>query len=90
LTLSRNFPGESLYINISSIKDECLGGDRFWALIVDDCTAYYWSYFLKSKDQLKIKILALVEELKDKGRFFMYIILDDAGENASIERACKG
>jgi hypothetical protein len=40
-------------------------------------------------DQLKSKMVELVEYLKEEGRFVKFIRLDDAGENASIEWACK-
>jgi hypothetical protein len=43
---------------------------------------------MKTKDQLRIKLVE-IEELKDEGRSVKYIRLDDARENASIERACK-
>jgi hypothetical protein len=41
---------------------------------------------VKSEDQLKNKLVELVEDLKDKGRFVKYVRLDDDGENDSIER----
>jgi hypothetical protein len=31
-------PGERVYLDISSIRDESYGGSRFWVLLVDDCT----------------------------------------------------
>jgi hypothetical protein len=34
-------------------------------------------------------LVELVEELKDKRRFAKYLRLDEAGEHASIERACE-
>jgi hypothetical protein len=37
-TGSSNIPEECLYVDISLIKDESLGGAKFWALIVNDCT----------------------------------------------------
>jgi hypothetical protein len=33
-----NVPGERSYVDISSIKDESVGGAKFWDFIVDDCT----------------------------------------------------
>jgi hypothetical protein len=53
---SSNLPGERLYVDISSIKERSIGGAKFWALIVDDCTVYCWSFVLKNKSDLKIKI----------------------------------
>jgi hypothetical protein len=50
---------------------------------------YCRSYFVKSEDHLKTKVVELVKDLKDKGRFVKYVRPDDSGENASIKRACK-
>jgi hypothetical protein len=44
---------------------------------------------VKSMHQVKSKVVELFEALKDIVRFVKYARLDDAGENASIERACK-
>jgi hypothetical protein len=44
---------------------------------VDDFTDYCWSYFVKSKDQFKTKIVELIEELKDN-EFGDPIVDDDS------------
>ena len=59
-------PGERLYIDIISIKGESVEGSKFWALIIDDCTSYCWSYFLNKKSILKEKITSLILDLKDQ------------------------
>jgi hypothetical protein len=46
---SSNVPGKRLYIDISSIKEFSFKGAKFWALIVDDCTDYCWSFVMKNK-----------------------------------------
>jgi hypothetical protein len=53
---SSNLPGERLYVDISSIKERIIGGPKFWALIVDDYTDCCWSFVLKNKSDLKVKI----------------------------------
>jgi hypothetical protein len=42
---------------------------------------------VKRKDQMKTKVVELVEESNDKGSFAKCVRLDDGGENASIEKA---
>ena len=42
-------PGERLFFDISSVKDESIGGSKFWLLVVDDCSDMTWSYFLETK-----------------------------------------
>jgi hypothetical protein len=48
-------PGERVYLDMSSIRDESYGGSRFWVLLVDDYTDYCWSILLKHKSDLKSK-----------------------------------
>jgi hypothetical protein len=60
-TGSSNVPGERLYLDISSIKDESFGGAKFWNLIVNDYADYFWSYFVKGTDQFKTKEVESVE-----------------------------
>ena len=55
-------PGERFYVDMSSIKGTSFGGAKFWALVVDDHSSYYWSCFLKKKDEWENKILDLIEE----------------------------
>jgi hypothetical protein len=57
-------PGERLYIDISSIKNESFGGFTFWVLIVDNYTDYSWSLFLKYKADLRDKMFKLLTDLK--------------------------
>jgi hypothetical protein len=44
------------------IKDESIGEAKFWALLVDDFTYYFWNYFVKNVDDLKTKMVKLVEK----------------------------
>jgi hypothetical protein len=62
-TRSINVPGERLYVDILSIKDESFEGSKIWAPIVDDYTDYCWSYFVKNKYHMKTKVVKLFEEL---------------------------
>jgi hypothetical protein len=64
---SRNVPCERLYMDISSIKQRSFGGAKFWALIVDECTDYCWSFVLKNKPDLKDRIRTLITDLKIAG-----------------------
>ena len=48
-------PGERMYLDISSVKDESLGGRRHWAMLVDEATRCKHSFFLKKKsDQVNM------------------------------------
>jgi hypothetical protein len=82
---SNNFPGERLYVDIISIKERNVGGAKFWALIVDDYTDYCWSFVLKNKLDLKVKIKTLLTDLKIANRNIRFIRCDDAGENMTIK-----
>ena len=82
-------PGERVYLDISSIRDESYGGSRFWCLLVDDYTDFCWSIFLKNKSDLKCKVMTLLTDLKIAGIEIKQIRCDDSGENKALFQACK-
>jgi transposase InsO family protein len=57
-------PGGRLCIDISSPSTKSIGGKRHWLLVVDDCTDYAWSFFLKQKSETKDIMIALIKELQ--------------------------
>jgi hypothetical protein len=69
-------PGERVYLNKSSIKDKSYGGSCFWVLIVDDFTDYCLSIFLKVKNDLKVKVMTLLTDLKIAGVNVKFIRCD--------------
>ena len=57
--------GGRMYLNISSIKDESIGGRKYWTMLVDEATKYKHSFFMKKKlDQIEMISLWL-KGLKD-------------------------
>jgi len=57
--------GERLMIDISKIDNVSYGGAKFWLLAMDDATDYCWTMLLKSKDELPMRMIELIKELKD-------------------------
>jgi hypothetical protein len=82
---SSNLPGKRLYVDISSIKERSFGGAKFWALIVDDYTDYCWSFVMKSKLHIKVRIKTLLTDLKIANRIVKFIRCDDAGKNMTMK-----
>jgi hypothetical protein len=82
-------PGESVYLDISSIRDESYGGSCFWVLLVDDYTDYFWIIFLNNKSDLKSKVMTLLTDLKIAEINVKYIRWDDSGENKALFEACQ-
>ena len=84
-------PGERLCIDISSIKVKSYGGNKFWLLVVDECTDMCWSFFLKKKSDLVPKMLEFITDMRAKGKkgFGKIIRCDNAGENHKLEEFCK-
>jgi hypothetical protein len=76
-------PGERVYLDISSIRDESYGGTCFWVLLVDDYTDYCWSIFLKQKSDLKGEVMTLLTDLKIAGISVKSIRCDGSGGNKS-------
>jgi hypothetical protein len=86
---SSNFPGESFYVDISLIKERSFDGANFWALIVDDYPYYCWSFLLKNKFDLKVKINTLLNDLKIANWNVRLNRCDDSGENIKIKMILK-
>jgi hypothetical protein len=82
---SSNIPCQRLYIDISSIQERSFGGAKFWAVIVDKCTDYCWSFVLKNKSNLKDRVRTLITDLKIAGLNVKFIRCDDASENMAIK-----
>jgi hypothetical protein len=82
---SSDSPGERLYVDISSIKERSFGEAKFWAFIVDDYTDYCWSFVLKNKSDLKVKIKTLLTDLKIANRNVRLIRCDNAGKNKTMK-----
>jgi len=84
-----NVRGERLFIDISSVKAKSYGQRKFWLMVMDDCTDYCWSYFLKQKSELQEEVIKLIKDLKMKENIQVkYIRCDDAGENRKLEQEC--
>ena len=82
--------GERLYMDISSVKHRSIGGTKFWCLIVDEYTNMKWSFFLKSKGELKDKIIPFLKIVHEKDKVTIQSIrCDNAGENHKVEEECK-
>jgi transposase InsO family protein len=82
--------GERLSIDMCSPKTKGIGGKQHWLLVVDDCTDFEWSFFLKKKSDLKDEIFTLIRELKEKhGIQVKYIRGDNSGKNRALEKLCK-
>ena len=74
-------PGERLAFDVSSIKSRSYGGAKFWLLVMDDCTGFIWSHFLKHKSQVKDKMVELIKHLKMKfGHQVKFLRCDNAEE----------
>ena len=82
-------PGERMYLDISSIKDESLGGRRHWAMLVDEATRCKHSFFLKKKSDQVEMVSSWLKGIKDKYKIHVkFIRCDNAGENKRLEEKC--
>ena len=58
--------GERLFFNISCSSTPTFGGKHHWLLIIDECSDFSWSFFLKEKSDIPETMLGLVNNLKLK------------------------
>ena len=65
------------------------GGNKHWALMVDEATKYKKSFFLKKEnDQIEV-IIDWLKELKTKYKIKVQRIrMDNAGENKMLAKSC--
>ena len=85
-----NFLVEKLFFNISSPTTLTFGGKCHWLLVIDNCSDYIWSFFLKEKSNLAEKMLGLVKNLKIK--FILkvqYLHCNNARKNEAFKRICN-
>ena len=57
-------PGERMYLDISSMRDESLGGRRHCTMLVDEATRCKHSFFLKKKSDQVDMVSSWVKGLK--------------------------
>ena len=74
-------PGERLYLDISSVDATSGGGNRYWAIVVDDYSRFKRSFFLRTKSGLTAVVLPYIKELQATGKPVRFVRMDNAGEN---------
>ena len=82
-------PGDQMYLGISSMAQGSSGGNKHWAIMVDEATKYKKSFFLKKEnDQIEV-IIDWLKELKTKYKIKVQRIrMDNAGENKMLAKSC--
>jgi len=76
-------------LDIAGIKYISFGGNKYWVMLLDDCTDFVWSIFVPTKSGMVKPVLQLLKELKATyGLKIKFIRCDNAGENKSLEEAC--
>ena len=84
-----NFRGK-IFFNISSSSTPTFGGKRHWLLVMDNCSNYCWSFFIKEKPDFAQTLLALVNNLKLKLNLQVQRLpCNNAGKNQAFKRTCK-
>jgi hypothetical protein len=72
-------------VDISLNRERSIGGAKFWALIADDYTNYYWSFVLKNWLDLKVKIKTLLKDLKIANRNVRFMRCNNAGKKMTMK-----
>ena len=80
-----SYPGERMYLDISTVRKPSMGGRQHWVMLVDEASKYKKSFFLK-KEQVE-PIVDCIKALKARHEIQVKIIrCDNAGENKVLER----
>ena len=81
--------GDQMYLDISSMVQASSGGNKHWALMVDEATKYKKSFFLKRKNDRVEVIIDWLKESKNKYKIKVQRIrMDNAGENKMLVKSC--
>jgi hypothetical protein len=88
------YPGERLFIDISSTRATSFGGSKFWLLIVDQFTDMCCSAFLEKKSELSNRVWHFIQQIKNNCAIEIEnlhvgpitIRCDNAGENVALQK----
>jgi hypothetical protein len=78
--------GQRLFLDISKLSHSSIIGNKFWLLLVDDCSDYSWSIFLKNKNDQYDKILQFLSKMKQHNHPVSIIRCDNSGENLHLKQ----
>ena len=79
-------PGERLCIDVSSVNSTKQHVTKFWLLIVDECTDYCWTYFMKHKSDLQHLVFDFVKKLLLNKYEVKYIRCDNDPSHFVLKR----
>ena len=78
--------GETLFLDLSTIKYTSQGGKNHWILLVDDYSKYVWSMFVKKKSDLAETVKETLKTLINNHKLkIQKIRCDNAGENKMLK-----
>ena len=84
--LQSKVPGERLMVDISSIRNESLGGKNLWILFEDQYTSMKWSFFCRWKNEISEIGLTFINKLKAQGEEKVkFLRMDNSGENVGLK-----
>ena len=85
-----NIIGERLCIDVSYIKKDSMGNNKYWLIIEDQFSGFRWSFFMRRKTEAAEFVKKFIEEGRFKNKSLgTFIRMDNAGENQSIESLLK-
>ena len=83
-------PGYRMFIDISSFKDESMGGKIHCLIVVDEVSDYSHSFFLRKKSDQTVVIPIWIKGTKNKyGIVVKNKRLDNSGETKSLHKECE-
>ena len=80
--------GEIIYLDISSQNKPSRGGSNHWILFKDPDIWQKWSFFMKKKEELTVKVTPFLKKLNNMREKVKIICCDNAGKNRYLEENC--
>ncbi len=89
-TTRATLPGERLFTDISGPFAESIIKNKYWIMVVDNCSRMKWSFFRKKKSDIGQALDGFLTQLRGIGYETKYLRCDNAGENTrQLSDLCK-
>ena len=82
--------GARIFIDITSIQHQSVGGAKFWLLAMDDKTDLLWSWFVKQKSDQVDVLVPFLKDMRAREKIVKQVWCDNAGENRTLDNECQG
>src|SRR5688572_1833796 len=79
-------PGERMFLDLCSVKEDRKKTLKFWRIMVDEATGLKLTKFVPTKDAMVEPTLKELQKLKHLNKSVKFIRSDNGGENEALQK----